>query len=295
MKKNLTREFKERLNAGDRVFCALIGPGNDPDKTVVALKNFGFDFIMMENEHSLVNKESIYQFIRVCRELEMPILMRPEEKSDSFRSYLDGGINGMMLPQVETLEEAAYAVKLSYFPPLGHRGAGLGMSPYPLDGQNPAEMKLLEMLQYVNENTVLFPMTESLAGVSELPQVLKLEGVTGTIVGTHDFVIDIAFRTGRIDPDSFRPELLNSEYVLDRVRKIAEICDEAGKVAGIGGYSPKGCVERSKEGYQLFTLGYVIDGNVEKLRPLIGEAKDLLKKNPPEKAAWHKECCCGCE
>ena len=198
----------------------------------------------------------------------------------------------MMLPQVETLEQAAYAVKLSYFPPIGHRGAGLGMSPYPLDGQNPAEMKLLEMLQYVNENTVLFPMTESLAGVSELPQVLALEGVTGTIVGTHDFVIDIAFRTERIDPNSFRPELLNNEFVLDRVRKIAEICRKAGKVAGIGGYNPKGCFERSQDGYQLFTLGYVIDGNVEKLRPLIEEAKDLLKKNPPDKSAWQKNCCC---
>ena len=292
MKRNLTREFKERLDAGDRVFCALIGPGNDPDKTVVAMKDFGYDFVMMENEHSLVDKETIYQYIRVCREQEMPILMRPEEKSDTFRCYLDGGVSGMMLPQVETLEEAAYAVKLSYFPPMGHRGAGLGMSPYPLDGQNPAEMTLLEMLQYVNENTVLFPMTESLAGVDELAQVLKLEGVTGTIVGTHDFVIDIAFRTERIDPNSFRPELLNSEFVLDRVKRIAGICREAGKVAGIGGYSPKGCVERSKDGYQLFTLGYVIDGNVDKLRPLIGEAKELLKKDPPDVTGWQKKCCC---
>lgn len=292
MKKNLAREFKERLDAGDRVFCALIGPGSDPDKTVVALKDFGYDFIMMENEHSLLDKESIHQYIRACRELELPILMRPEEKSDTFRCYLDGGINGMMLPQVETLEQAAYAVKLSYFPPIGHRGAGLGMSTYQLDGQNPAEMKLLEMLQYVNDNTVLFPMTESLAGVSELPHVLELEGVTGTIVGTHDFVIDIAFRTGRIDPNSFRPELLNSEFVLDRVRKIAEICRKAGKVAGIGGYSPKGCFERSKDGYQLFTLGYVIDGNVDKLRPLITEAKELLRRNPPDKTDWQKKCCC---
>ncbi len=288
MKKNLTREFKQRMSAGDRVFCALIGPGNDPDKTTVALKDFGFDFIMIENEHSLVDKETIHQYIRVCRELELPILMRPEEKSDTFRCYLDGGISGMMLPQVETLEQAAYAVKLSYFPPIGHRGAGLGMSTYQLDGQNPAEMKLMEMLEYVNENTVLFPMTESLAGVNELPHVLELEGVTGTIVGTHDFIIDIAFRTEKIDPNSFRPELLNSEFVLDRVRKIARICRKAGKVAGIGGYSPKGCVERSKDGYQLFTLGYVIDGNVEKLQPLITEAKDLLRKDPPDKTAWQK-------
>ena len=116
--------------------------------------------------------------------------------------------------------------------------------------------------------------------MSNLAHILQLEGVTGTIVGTHDFVIDICFRTERVDADNYRPDLLNNEYVLDRVRRIAQICTEAGKVAGIGGYNPKGCLERSKDGYQLFTLGYVIDGNVEKTRPLITEAKDLLKKNP---------------
>jgi 2-keto-3-deoxy-L-rhamnonate aldolase RhmA len=285
MKKNVTRDFRERLARGGRVFCALIGPGNDPDKTTAALKEYGYDFIMVENEHSLLDKETIHEYIRACHELGMPLLMRPEEKTDTFRCYLDGGVNGMMLPQVDTVEQAAYGVRLSYFPPIGHRGAGLGMSPYQLDGQNPAEMRLLEMLQYVNDNTVLFPMTESLEGLSNLAQILKLEGVSGTIVGTHDFVIDIAFRTGRIDPDSFRPDLLSNEYVLDRVRKIAGICAGAGKVAGIGGYDPKGCLERSKDGYQLFTLGYVIDGNVEKTRPLITEAKELLRKNPPEKTA----------
>ena len=280
MKKNVTRDFKERMARGDRVFCALIGPGNDPDKTTAALKGFGYDFIMMENEHSLLGKETIHEYIRACHEYELPLLMRPEEKSDTFRCYLDGGVNGMMLPQVENVEQAAYGVKLSYFPPIGHRGAGLGMSTYQLDGQNTAEMRLLEMLEYVNNNTVLFPMTESLEGVSNLAQMLQLEGVTGTIVGTHDFVIDICFRTEHVDPDNYRPDLLNNEYVLDRVRRIAQICAEAGKVAGIGGYNPKGCLERSKDGYQLFTLGYVIDGNVEKTRPLITEAKDLLKKNP---------------
>ena len=277
MKLNIGRDFKERLKAGDRVFCASMGPGNDPDKTVAAIKELGYDFVMLDNEHSLLGKESIYRYIRACRENELPLIMRPEEKSDSFRCYLDGGVNGMMLPQVDTVEQAAYGVKSSYFPPVGHRGAGFGMSPYQLDGQKPAEMRLMEMFEYVNDNTLLFPMTESLEGINNLPQTIMLEGVTGTIVGGHDLTIDIIFRTGQIDPNQFRPALTGNPYVLDRVKRIAEICKKAGKVAGIGGYSPKACVERAKEGYQLFTMGYVIDGNIDAIRPLIAEAKDLIK------------------
>ncbi len=277
MRKNVGRDFKERIKAGDRVFCAMIGPGNDPDKTIAALKEFGFDYVILDNEHSLVGKESIYRYIRACHENELPLIMRPEEKTHSFRCYLDSGVNGMMLPQVDTVEQAAYGVDQSYFPPIGHRGAGLGMSPYLLDGQKPAEMRLMEMLQYVNDNTMLFPMTESLEGISNLPQVLNLEGVTGTLVGGNDLTIDIIFRTGQIDPDALRPELMNNSYVLDRVKKIAEICKKAGKVAGIGGYPPKAYVERAREGYQLFTVGYVANDDVEKLRPVIAEVKALVK------------------
>jgi 2-keto-3-deoxy-L-rhamnonate aldolase RhmA len=79
MKRNSGHEFKERLRKGQRVFGPLVGPGNDPEATVNAIKAFGYDFFMVDNEHSLVNKETVYTYIRLAREYEMPILMRPEE------------------------------------------------------------------------------------------------------------------------------------------------------------------------------------------------------------------------
>ena len=277
MKMNIGKEYKERIQAGERMFSLAMGPGNDPEKTVSIVKEFGVDSIMLDNEHSLLGKETIYRYIRACRENELPVLMRAEEKTSNFRSYLDSGINAMMLPRVNTIEEAIYGVRESYFPPVGHRGAGLGMSPYLLDGQKPAEMHLLQMLQYVNENTMLFPMTESLEGLSNLPQILELEGVTGTLVGAHDLTIDIAFKTGRINPDSFRGDLLNSDVVQDILQKIAGICKSAGKICGAGGFSPKGYAELAKIGYQYFGLGYITNGNVESLRPVVEEAKALMK------------------
>ena len=84
MEKNVTYNFKKRLHAGETVFGQVIGPGNDPEKTVKALKDFGFDFIMMECEHSLLNKETIFEYIRVSRKLDVPILLRPEEKTAHF-------------------------------------------------------------------------------------------------------------------------------------------------------------------------------------------------------------------
>ncbi|TET68192.1 MAG: hypothetical protein E3J40_01835 [Dehalococcoidia bacterium] len=269
---NVTFNFKKRLQAGDIVYGQTIGPGNDPEKTVKALKDFGFDFIMMENEHSLVNKETIFEYVRASRKFEIPILLRPEEKDANFRCYLDAGVNGLMVPQVNTVEEALYAVNQSCFPPIGHRGAGIGMSPYLLDFQNPAEMPLLEITEYVNNNVVLFPQTETVECISNLRHILSLDGVTGTIVGANDLVLDI----GGIPPKALRSELVTTDIVEEKLRQIAQICQETGKVAGIGGFAPKGLAKWAKEGYQLFMVGYVIDGNVDNLRPRIEEMKSLI-------------------
>ncbi|MBE9513527.1 MAG: hypothetical protein IMY83_00655 [Chloroflexi bacterium] len=273
MEKNTGRDFVLELQAGKKVFGPLIGPGNDPEDTVGALKDFGYDFIMVDNEHSLVNKETIYMYIRAAREMAIPMLLRPEENSANFRCYLDSGVNGLMLPQVDSVEQAAFAVNQAYFPPTGHRGSGIGLSPYLLDFQDPAEMPLLAMTQYINDNTLVFPQTESLAGLSSLRQTLRLDGITGTIVGTNDLALNI----GGIDPRAKRSEVNAAAFLGEKLREIAKICKEAGKVAGIGGFPPKGCLQRAEEGYQLFTLGYVRDGNVRNLKPVIEEAKALIR------------------
>jgi 2-keto-3-deoxy-L-rhamnonate aldolase RhmA len=269
---NVSLNFKKRLEAGEIVYGQTIGPGNDPLKTVKALKDFGFDFIIMENEHSLINKETVFEFIRASREMEIPIWLRPEENSAHFRCYLDAGVNGLMLPQVDTVEEAQYAVNQSYFPPIGHRGSGLGMSPYLLDGQNTTEMPLLEILEYINNNTFLFPQTETVKCISNLPDILGLEGITGTLVGTNDLILDI----GSIPPKALREELATSDTVEDKLRQIARISRESGKAAGLGGFTPRAMAKWAKEGYQLFTLGYVIGGNVNILKPRIEEIKSII-------------------
>jgi len=60
------------------------------------------------------------------------------------------------------------------------------------------------------------------------------------------------------------------------MKRVAEICQKAGKIAGIGGQTPKALARRAKEGYQFFLIGSVVDGNVENLRPVIKEAKALI-------------------
>jgi 2-dehydro-3-deoxyglucarate aldolase len=274
MEKNVMHNLKLKMQMGKKVFGQLIGSGNDPEKTVKALKDFDYDFIMLDLEHSLIGKDTVYIYLRVARELDMPILIRPEENFANFRCYLDTGLNGLMLPQVDTVDQAVHAVNRAYLPPIGHRGSGIGTSPYLVDFQNYSEVPFLALTEYINNNTAIFPQTESLEAINNLPDILRVEGITGTIVGCYDLVLNIGINN--IKPKALRAEVITTEFMEEKIKQIAKTCKETGKVAGIGSFPPKGLAKWAKEGYQLFFVGYVRDGNVNNLQPLIEEAKSLI-------------------
>jgi 2-keto-3-deoxy-L-rhamnonate aldolase RhmA len=146
------------------------------------------------------------------------------------------------------------------------------MSPYLLDGMEVATTPLTTMIEYINRNVILLPQTESLAAVRELPRTLKLEGVTGTVVGSHDLALDI----GDYKPGMLRGEVNSQPFIEEKLMEVADVCRSAGKVAGMGGFAPKGFVKWAREGFQFFTLGYVRDHNVEKTRVLLQEARELI-------------------
>lgn len=272
MEKNVTYKLKQKMQAGEKVFGTLIGPRNEPEKTVRALKEFGFDFIIIDTEPVLMNPETIYTYVRAGREAGISVWVRPENKAAFLGSFVDSGVSGLMIPRLETVEEARYVVNQAYFPPIGHRGNSIGVEPYLIDFQNPDEVPFLALTEYINNNTIVLPQTESVVSVSNLRHILSLEGITGTLVGTWDLALDI----GNIAPQAKLAEIIASSAVEDKLRQVAQICREAGKVAGIGGYSPQDCARWAEEGYQLFELDYVIDGNVASLRPLIEEARSLI-------------------
>jgi len=264
--------MKRKLEAGEKVFGQLIGPGGDPGKIIRALKNLGDGFLMLETEHSLIDKETIFEYIRVCHEMDMPLLMRTEDKAAFFRCYLDAGVNGLMLPLVNTTEEAAHGVDMSYFPPIGHRGTGIGLSPYLIDSQDLTKVPFRSLMDYVNNNTMLFPQTESLENISDLHRILSLEGVTGTIVGPFDLAVSM----GGMDPKAVATEVVTTPAVEEKLRQILQICQKAGKVAGIGGFTAETLAKWAEEGYNLLLVGYVLNGNVEALRPAIEKAHELI-------------------
>jgi 2-keto-3-deoxy-L-rhamnonate aldolase RhmA len=145
----------------------------------------GFDFVVIDLEHSPIGLESAYRLIGTARHTGVAPLVRvPSLESGLVQRVLDAGAAGIMVPHVDTVEQARAAVRATRFPPLGARGVG-STSRAGAWGAMPRE----EYLRYGREEVVLIAQIESAPGVENAGAIAATEGVDALLVGAADLSV----------------------------------------------------------------------------------------------------------
>ena len=272
-KPNVTFHLLEDLKRGKVVFGTMfreftflnkmIEEGRDPVKEVY---EDGYRFLVIDCEHKAFNPETLAELAERAHEVGISIWIRPEQTSEPpISMYADIGFSGFMVPHVNYSEEAKFVVDRVYFPPVarlvkerdrGRRGFSLG--DIPRDGQKFKNIKDGE--RYTDKNILVTVQTEHPVGLKNLPDILSIEGVYGTIVGTNDLARGIAQQKGNehlIELDfsaMYRHNLMVEAY-----RDIARICQSRRKYAGIHftEVDEVDLIEKliNEFGYQLIILG----------------------------------------
>ena len=94
-------------------------------ETVELLANAGFDFVVVDMEHSPITLESAYRAILVAQACGMAALARvPDHGGTDAQRLLDCGTDGILVPRVNSVEDAERALGKLVFPPAGERGMG---------------------------------------------------------------------------------------------------------------------------------------------------------------------------
>jgi 4-hydroxy-2-oxoheptanedioate aldolase len=219
LQKNKT---KAKLKAGEVVFGSeMMFPSAD---VVEILGYAGLDFVYMDTEHSATTHESLTHMIRAAEiSGTTPLVRIPENLSGQYPGcimrILDIGAMGVIVPHVDTKEEAQAVVDSVKYYPQGKRGAnsisrqtgyGLLMSPG-------------EYVKEANQETMVVIMIESGEGVKNLPDILSVKGIDVVQIGSSDLAQSLGY-TGRLK----EPVVLNA---IDRI--IAET-RRAGVAVGVG-------------------------------------------------------------
>ncbi|SFQ07043.1 HpcH/HpaI aldolase family protein [Amycolatopsis rubida] len=176
----------------------------------------GFDFVVVDLEHAPLDLQTAYRLINTAAALGMTPLVRvPDKTPSTIQKILDAGAMGILVPHVDTVEEAAAVGRACRFPPDGVRGAG-GTSRAGAWGLRPAP----EYLAAGNDDVLCIPQLESVEAIKAAPGMLALDTVDAVFVGAADLSMSMGSTP-------------SSPEVLELVASAIEAAHAAGKRCGL--------------------------------------------------------------
>lgn len=212
----------------------------------------GFDFIWIDSEHCAIDRKDIQNHLMACRAAGAAGIVRvPWNDPVSIKAILDMGADGIVVPMVCSLEEARQAAAATHYPPAGIRGMGTRRAVnYGLWDKN-------EYVTNMDKYVLTIVQIEHINVVKDLPEIAKLPGISGFVVGPNDFCMSMNTFT--------RTYNVNDPEVQEQFDKIGEALKDSGKLFGVSGvYSEKFVADWARRGVNFMTMNfdfhYIISG-----------------------------------
>ena len=170
--------LKQKLKNNELTIGSWIMMGDSMSVEVMALA--GFEWLVVDIEHTPIDMETVKTLIITIQANGMKALVRVSKNEEVvIKKVLDMGADGIIVPMVSSKEDAIQAVEYAKYPPIGKRGVGLyRASKY---GTNFEAYK-----KWVDEELVIIAQIEHIDAVNNIDEIVKVEGIDGTIIGPYD-------------------------------------------------------------------------------------------------------------
>ena len=177
----------------------------------------GFDWLLIDGEHAPNDLRSVLAQLQVVEGSEsFPVVRLPIGETWLIKQFLDAGAQSLLLPMVESGEQAAEMVKAVRYPPNGVRGVGSALARASRFSAIP------DYLATADDQICLLLQVESRAGLAALDDILEIDGVDGVFIGPSDLAADMGHLGNPGEPE-----------VVAAVTGAIEKIVQAGKAAGV--------------------------------------------------------------
>jgi 2-keto-3-deoxy-L-rhamnonate aldolase RhmA len=235
-----TNHVKEKLQRGEPTLGAWLSLPSIPSARVMA--RIGFDWLVVDVEHSAQNPVLMADMVATIVDAGTcaPIVRIPANSVEWFKWALDAGAWGVVVPMVNSREEALRAVAYSKYPPHGTRSIGGVFGPYGFgiaDGSG--------YTRTVNEEIMVVIQIESGQALQNLDEILSVPGIDVAFVGPNDLHAQLGLppSTGGAEPEFVE--------ALERIKAGARKHHIAlGIFAGNGALA----AERVRQGFHMVTV-----------------------------------------
>jgi 2-keto-3-deoxy-L-rhamnonate aldolase RhmA len=249
-------DLADRLRKRVPAFGAWTSLGH-PSITEIFTR-IGVDFVGIDLEHSTISQEQAQRIIAASQAGGVACLPRvSSHNSEQIRRLLDSGADGVIVPNVRTVEEVRRIVAWCKYPPVGERGYGISRAQgYGFDFET-----------YVagwNQRSVLIIQIESQEGVETVGALLENPLVDGVIVGPYDISGSLGI-----------PGQIDHPRVAAACARVVEACQRKKKACGtqMVDPSPEGVASALQAGYTFV----VLSSDVFALWKWSGRMKNLVQ------------------
>lgn len=220
----------------------------------------GFDTLCIDMQHGLVDFDAVPAMLQATTGANIPTLVRvPWNEPSIIMRVLDVGAAGVIVPLVETAEDARRAVAACLYPPLGSRSFG----------PSRAAVVMPEYFQRAQSRLLVFVMIETVKGLGNLNEIVATPGLTGVYVGPADLSLSLGFPP---ESDSGR------QVHQDAVKKIIAACHDHGLVVGLHCHEPAFAAVASGWGADMVTIATDVHALRLELARRVGEFDGLKSK-----------------
>lgn len=207
--------FKKALKNGETVFGCWVGLADTFAAEIMGTT--GFDWLVIDGEHGPNDLRSILAQLQVLEASDShPVVRVPIGDTRILKQMLDAGAQTVLVPMVESADQARQLVRDVTYPPNGDRGVGYALS---------RASRFAEITDYgktADAEICLLVQVENLKGIAALDDILTLDGIDGVFIGPADLAADMGHMS-----DALHPEV--QAVIMDALARIRA----AGKAPGI--------------------------------------------------------------
>jgi 4-hydroxy-2-oxoheptanedioate aldolase len=221
------------------------------------LARSGFMWLTVDIEHSLVGWETATHLFASIADAGCTALARvPANRHDHIKRVLDNGAHGIVVPMVNSRQEAQDAVSAVLYPPHGTRS--VGGSVHALNFGTDAN----DYYAHANDELLVVLQCEHIKAVEDADAVFSVPGIDAIFVGPNDLAASMRSKEGR--PPS-------AEATNQAMRHILETCRKHRVPAGLHCGSAEEALRRIEEGWQFLAIG-------SELKMMLSAVSDMMKK-----------------
>jgi 2-dehydro-3-deoxyglucarate aldolase/4-hydroxy-2-oxoheptanedioate aldolase len=233
------KSIRQRVLASEQVLGAMVFECFTPGIAQL-MKLAGCEYVLYDMEHTGLGLETVKTQVAHCRGLGVaPMVRVPRSDYHFLARALDVGVEGVMIPMVESVEQAKAIVEATHYPPKGRRGAAFGFAHDHYASGNPADK-----IKTADARNLVIAQIETERGLEHVEKIAAVDGIDVLWVGHFDLTNFLGI-PGQFD---------NPKYI-DAIKRIVAAGRKHKKGLGFMASDTKWATEYKAHGFNMLATG----------------------------------------